>query len=132
ERGALRLQPCHDLALGHGQTPFGHGDRGDGHLRYSCTARTAAAIRSGSGIYSFSSPGANGTGVCGAVTRRIGAFSAPNALSATSAAMSVAMLQRGVASSTMTSRPVRVTLSTIVSSSSGDVVRGSISSHSIP
>ena len=34
--------------------------------------------------------------MCGAVTRRIGAFSAANALSATSAAMSVAMLQRGV------------------------------------
>jgi len=64
--------------------------------------------------------------------RRIGAFNASNALSATSAATSVAKLQRGVASSTMTSRPVRSTLSKIVSSSSGEVVRGSINSHSMP
>ena len=49
-------------------------------------------------MYSFSSDGANGTGVCGAVTRRTGAFNAVNALSATRAATSVAKLQRGVAS----------------------------------
>ena len=40
--------------------------------------------------------------------------------------MSVAMLQRGLASSTITSRPVPATLSRIVAMSSGDVVRGSI------
>ena len=86
----------------------------------------------GSGCRAFRATGANGTGVCGAVTRRTGAFSAANALSATRAAMSAAMLQRGVASSTTTSRPVRSTLSRIVSSSKGEVVRGSINSHSIP
>ena len=51
---------------------------------------------------------------------------------ATSATMSAAMPQRGLASSTTTSRPVFSTDSRIVSSSSGAVVRRSMISHSIP
>jgi hypothetical protein len=46
--------------------------------------------------------------------------------------MSAAIPQRGPASSTTTIRPVFSTLSRIVSSSSGEVVRGSMISHSIP
>ncbi len=50
--GALGFQPLHHLPLGHGQTPFGHGDRGDrrAHRAYPWTSRTAAAMRSGSGM----------------------------------------------------------------------------------
>ena len=61
----------------------------------------------------------NGTGACGAVTISIGAFSAPKAFCATCAETSAAMLQRGLASSTQTRRPVFSTLSITVSMSSG-------------
>ena len=46
--------------------------------------------------------------------------------------MSVAMLQRGCASSTITTRPVSSTVSRMVSVSSGEVVRGSTTVQEIP
>src|SRR6185437_12343776 len=93
---------------------------------------TAASMRRGFGMYSSSRLGANGTGVCGQVTVLIGAFSASNALSAMMAATSAASEQRGGLSSTSTSLPVFSTLSMIVSSSSGEVVLGSITSALMP
>ena len=75
------------------------------------------------------SEGENGTGVCGEDTILIGAFSELKAFCATKAETSVAILQRGWASSTTTRRPVFSTLSRILSSSIGEVVRKSITSH---
>ena len=83
-------------------------------------------------MYWSSRTPAKGTGVCGAVTRVMGACNASNACWATNAEMSVATLQRGGASSTTTIRPVFSALSSTVSSSSGDVVRKSTTSHWIP
>jgi hypothetical protein len=62
----------------------------------------------------------------------IGAFSASNASSAISAAISAAMPQRGLLSSTMTTRPVAEAYSRIVSASSGEVVRGSMMLTEMP
>src|SRR4029079_12129130 len=112
---ALGDQPVDDLPLGHRQPPLGHGDRVDAlvaHERSQPTTDFAAfSTRCASGMYRSSKASLNGTGVCGAVTISIGARSAPNACCATVAEMSVARLQRGVASSTTTSRPVFSTLS---------------------
>ena len=63
---------------------------------------------------------------------RTGALSASKACCETSAAMSVARLQRGLASSTTTRRPVSSTLSRMASRSSGEVVRGSITVQPTP
>ena len=73
-----------------------------------------------------SSAGEKGTGVCGAVTVLIGALRIAEGLLGHERAMSAAIEHRGCASSTTTSRPVSATLSRIVSVSSGEVVRGSI------
>jgi hypothetical protein len=70
--------------------------------------------------------------VCGGVTIFGAAFRSPNASWETSATTSAANPQRGLASSTTTSLPVFSTDSRIVSVSSGDVVRGSTISHSMP
>ncbi|MNN71478.1 hypothetical protein D3C81_1874190 [compost metagenome] len=83
-------------------------------------------------MYRSSRASENGTGVCGAVTISIGPLSAPKAFCATSALMSVAIEQRGLASSITTRRPVFSTLSRMLSSSSGLVVRRSSTSQSIP
>ena len=119
-------QPADDLALGHREAPFRHGDRSD---------------RGSSLIHSFSRwPRATAPAIaCGArdvevlqrrreghrrVRRGDHADRRPSTprrpAAPTSAAMSVAMLQRGCASSTTTSRPVSSTLSRIVSLSSGE------------
>src|SRR5436309_515305 len=70
------------------------------------TSRTAAATRSGPGTYRSSRFAANGGGECGAVTILGAARSAEKQFCATSATMSLAIEQRGYASSTTTSRPV--------------------------
>src|SRR5581483_9895301 len=93
---------------------------------------TASTIACTEGAYAFSSDGVNGTGACGAVTRRTGPFSESNACSETAAAISDATLQCGGLSSTTTSAPVFSTDATIVSRSSGDTVRGSITSALVP
>ena len=74
----------------------------------------------------------NGTGACGAVTRRTGPFRKSKACSVTTAAISEATLHCGGLSSTTTSAPVFSTDATIVSTSSGDSVRGSITSTLVP
>jgi hypothetical protein len=56
-------------------------------------------------MYASSSGMANGTGACGSVTRFPGAFMWPKPRSAHSAATSLAIPQRGVASSTTIRRP---------------------------
>ena len=91
-----------------------------------------AATLPASGMYKSSKTSLNGTGVWGGVTLRIGALSDPKAFSAIRAEMSVAMLHRGEASSTTTTRPVFSTLSRTVSSSNGEVVLRSMTSQSIP
>src|SRR5439155_212738 len=63
---------------------------------------TASTTRDGDGMYASSSTGLNGTGECGAVTRRIGPRNRSNPLSPARAEMSVAIPQRGGASSTTT------------------------------
>ena len=68
----------------------------------------------------------------GAVTICTGAWRSSKLFWATRAAMSAAMPQRGLSSSTTTSRPVFSTDSYTVSSSSGLVVRRSMISASIP
>src|SRR5205807_1652891 len=124
------LEPAIDPGRFHRQPPLGQGDLVNRcHQWYSRTRLTAASILAGLGMYRSSSTSLNGTGVCGAVTCSIGAFRARNAFWATSPAMSEAMLQRGLDSSTTTKRPVFSTLSRMVSSSSGDVVRGSMISQ---
>ena len=60
---------------------------------------TVSITFSGVGKYNFSSGGENGTGVCGAVIRLIGASNKSKPLSATIAAISVAILHLGFASS---------------------------------
>ena len=69
-------------------------------------SQIARATLSAFGIYKSSRVSLNGTGVWGGVTIRIGALSDPKPCCATSAETSVAMLQRGEASSTTTRRPV--------------------------
>src|SRR5918994_173012 len=136
--GTLLEEPLDDRSFCHREAPLGHPQLEDSlrlaHARAPApaTSRAASAIRSGSGTYRSSSEGLNGGGVCGAVTIFGAAFRSSKQFSATRAAMSVAMLQRGFDSSTTTSRPVFSTLSKIVSSSSGEVVLGSTISHSIP
>ena len=66
------------------------------------------------------------------MTRRTGPFRESNACSETTAAISDATLQCGGLSSTTTSVPVFSTEVTIVSRSSGDSVRGSITSALVP
>ncbi|MCY1247774.1 hypothetical protein D9M72_611350 [compost metagenome] len=70
--------------------------------------------------------------MCGGHTISMPALSAPKACCATCAEISVAILQRGLASSTTTRRPVFSTDSSTVSMSSGDSVRRSITSASMP
>src|SRR5262249_24045301 len=94
--------------------------------------RIAASIFWGPGTYARSSAGENGTGAWGGVTISIGACSDRIGGEATGAAMSAAILHRGGLSSAMIRRPVFSTLSRMLSSSNGDVVRGSIRSHRIP
>src|SRR5204862_7680757 len=116
------LNPCthddqavDDRAITHRGPPHGHDDR----CHYSCAhwrpplsvRRTASAICAPLGMSRSSSAGENGTGTCGGVTISICAFSAPKACITTWAEMSAAIEQRGLASSTQTSRPVLVTLS---------------------
>ncbi len=84
------------------------------------------------GIQAFSRSGAKGTGLCGGETWRIGALNAERTGSATMAEMSEVIPQRGEASSTTTRRPVFSTEARIVSSSSGEVVRGSMAVQATP
>ena len=132
--GALLDEPVDDPPLGHRQAPLGHAQLLD-HARAAVAAPVVSRIavgdrRPASARRRPRATGENGTGVCGGVTIRGARLEVAERLAARRARRCpTANPQRGFASSTTTSRPVFSTLSRIVSSSSGDVVRGSTISH---
>ncbi len=95
-------------------------------------SRTAAITFSALGRKASSRTAANGTGVCGAVTRFTGAFRKSKPRSTHSAATSLAIPQRGVDSSTTTRRPVFSSEPRMAASSSGWSERRSSTSASVP
>src|SRR5205085_110265 len=121
------LEPAHNGSLLHREPQLRHGDGGGHDYKIACAACTTCSAL---GMYAASSGGLNGTGVCGALTRWMGASSWSKHFSATIAAISDAIEQCGVDSSTTISRPVFSTERKMASWSRGYNVRGSMTSAS--